>query len=84
MGIYKNLGLKKVVNAWGTVTKLGGSMMAPEVLDAMREAAGSFVSMEELHEAAGKRIAELLGVEAACVTCGAAAGLALTVIYLMV
>ena len=77
MGIYKNLGLKKVVNAWGTVTKLGGSLMAPEVLDAMREAAGSFVSMEELHEAAGKRIAELLGVEAAGVTCGAAAGLAI-------
>ena len=76
MGIYQELGIKKVVNAWGTVTKLGGSLMSPEVLEAMREAAGSFVSMEELHEKAGRRIAELLNVEAACVTCGAAAGLA--------
>ena len=76
MGIYQDLGIKKVVNAWGTVTKLGGSLMSPEVLEAMREAAGSFVSMEELHEKAGRRIAELLNVEAACVTCGAAAGLA--------
>ena len=76
MAIYKDLGLKKVVNAWGTVTKLGGSIMAPEVVEAMREAAESFINMEELHKAAGRRIAELLEVEAACVTCGAAAGLA--------
>ena len=76
MGIYEELQVKKVVNAWGTVTKLGGSLMPPEVLRAMREAADSFVNMDELHGAAGRRIAELLGVEAACVTCGAAAGLA--------
>ena len=77
MGIYQELGMKKVVNAWGTVTKLGGSLMEPEVLEAMRQAAGSFVNMEELHAAAGERIAQLLGVEAACITCGAAAGLAI-------
>ena len=77
MGIYEELGVPRVINAWGTVTKLGGSLMPEEVLDAMREAAGSFVSMEALHTAAGKRIAELLGVPAACVTCGAAAGLAI-------
>lgn len=75
--IYRELGVRRIVNAWGTVTKLGGSKMAPEVLDAMRSAAGSFVSMEELHTAAGRRISELLGVEACCVTCGAAAGLAI-------
>jgi len=79
MDIYQELGVRKIVDAWGTVTKLGGSRMAPEVLDAMRSAAGSFVSMEELHTAAGKRIAQMLGVEACCVTCGAAAGLAISV-----
>lgn len=39
--------------------------------------AGAFVDMSELHTAAGRRIADLLGVEACCVTCGAAAGLAI-------
>lgn len=77
MDIYEKLGVKKVIDGWGTVTKLGGSRMAPEVLEAMVSASKSFVSMEELHAAAGKHIAELLGVEAACVTCGAAAGLAI-------
>ena len=75
--IYSELGVEKIINAWGTVTKLGGSRMAPEVLDAMRSAAGAFVSMDELHAAAGRRIAELLQVEGCCVTCGAAAGLAI-------
>lgn len=77
MDIYEELGVRKIVDAWGTVTKLGGSRMEPEVLDAMRSAAGSFVSMEDLHAAAGRRIADLLQVEACCVTCGAAAGLAI-------
>lgn len=78
MDIYEELGVHKIVDAWGTVTKLGGSRMAPEVLDAMRSAAGSFVNMEELHSAAGRRVAQLLGVEACCITCGAAAGLAIS------
>lgn len=75
--IYNELGVRKVIDAWGTVTMLGGSKMAPEVLEAMASAAGSFVNMQELHTAAGKRIAELLQVEACCVTCGASAGLAI-------
>ena len=73
--IYESLGVRTVIDAWGTVTALGGSLMAPEVLQAMQSAAGAFVDMSELHTAAGRRIADLLGVEACCVTCGAAAGL---------
>ena len=79
MDIYRELGVRKVVNAWGTVTKLGGSLMDSEVLEAMRSAAGSFVDMDELHTVAGAKIAELLQVEACCVTCGAAAGLTIAV-----
>lgn len=75
--IYESLGVRTVIDAWGTVTALGGSLMAPEVLQAMQSAAGAFVDMNELHTAAGRRIADLLGVEACCVTCGAAAGLAI-------
>ena len=49
--------------------------MAPEVLEAMRDAAGAFVDLHDLQRRAGDRIATALGVEAACVTAGAAAGL---------
>lgn len=51
--------------------------MDPRVLDAMREAAASWVDMRELHEAAGRRIAALIGAEAAHVCSGAAAGITL-------
>ena len=69
MTIYEKLKIRPVINAWGTVTKLGGSLMDPEVLKAMNEAAECFVPMEELHEKAGEYVAELLGVEACCITC---------------
>jgi len=74
--IYSELGVRPLINASGPVTVLGGSLLPPEVLQAMAEAAGAFVDMNELHLAAGRRIAELIGVEAAHVTAGAAAGVA--------
>ena len=49
--IYESLGVRTVIDAWGTVTALGGSLMAPEVLQAMQSAAGAFVDMSELHTA---------------------------------
>ncbi len=76
MSIYTELGVRPVINAAGPVTVLGGSLMPAAVLQAMNEAAASFVSLNELHLAAGRRIAALLGVEAAHVTSGAAAGIA--------
>jgi D-glucosaminate-6-phosphate ammonia-lyase len=74
---YKELGLRPVVNAAGTYTFLGGSLMPPEVIEARNIAARQFVNLIELHEAAGKRIASLIGCEAALVTSGAAAALTL-------
>ena len=70
--IYTRLGVRPVINALGTVTHLGGSIMHPEVVQAMKEASQHFVSMSQLHEKVGQRIAELIGVEAATVTTGAA------------
>ena len=70
--IYTKLGVRPMINAKGTVTSLGGSIMAPEVIQAMIEASQYFVSMSDLHEKVGQRIAELIGVEAATVTTGAA------------
>jgi len=51
--------------------------MPPQVLDAMADAARSFVELDELQRLAGERLAELTRNEAACVSSGAAAGLVL-------
>ena len=77
MSIYRDLGVRTVVNAAGTLTRLGGSRMAPAVLEAMAEASRSYVRIEDLQEAAGRVIAEATGAEAGYVTSGAAAGLLL-------
>lgn len=77
MGVYERLGVRPVVNARGMNTMAGGSLMPRPVLDAMAEAATEFVDMAELNDRAGRRIAELVGVEAAHVTGGAASGLLL-------
>src|SRR6476660_7225488 len=77
MTIYDDLGVRRVINAATTLTVVGGSLMPAEVLDAMREAAGAYVDMHELQAAAGARIASLTRNEAAYVTSGCAAGMAL-------
>jgi L-seryl-tRNA(Ser) seleniumtransferase len=77
MDIYTRLGVKRRINAAGTLTRLGGSLMAPEVLEAMREAAGASVDIAELQAAASVHIAAATGAEAGIVTSGAAAALTL-------
>ena len=54
MGVYENLGVRTIINASGTLTRVGGSRMAPEVLAAMAEAAASFVHIDELQARAGE------------------------------
>jgi D-glucosaminate-6-phosphate ammonia-lyase len=78
MDIYDDLGVQKYINGLATVTSLGGSLMPPEVLAAMAEAAQHFVDIDELQAKAGARIASWTRNEAAYVSCGAAAGLVLT------
>lgn len=77
MGVYERLGVTPMINAWGTITKVGGSRMHPRVLEAMTEASRSFVDIHLLQEKAGQEIARMLGVEAAMVTAGATAGLSI-------
>jgi L-seryl-tRNA(Ser) seleniumtransferase len=77
MNIYETLGIRPVINAQATLTRLGGSLMPPEVLDAMMDAARFFVDLDELQLRVGERIAELTHNEAAYVSSGAAAGLVL-------
>lgn len=77
MNIYERFGVKPLINAAGTKTRLGGARMAPEVLQAMEEAAEWSVDMAHLQAAASRVIAGLTGAEAGYVTSGAAAGLTL-------
>ncbi len=71
--VYKKLGVKPVINAQSWVTSLGGSLMRPEVLRAMDEAATAFVDMKELNRAAGEIVARACGSDMGLVTAGCAA-----------
>jgi D-glucosaminate-6-phosphate ammonia-lyase len=82
--IYTRLGVKTVINGQGTYTALGGSLMPPEVVQAMAEASGSFVSITELQEKVGAHIAKLIGVPAAMVTAGAASAITIATAACMV
>ena len=75
--IYEELGVKTLINATGTLTRLSGSLMPPEVVRAMAGASKHFVAMEELQARASEIIAGITGAEAGYVTSGAAAGLTL-------
>jgi D-glucosaminate-6-phosphate ammonia-lyase len=77
MSIYTDLGVRPIINALSTYTRLGGSVMPPEVTAAMVAASKSHVDILELQRRVGEEIAQLTHNEAAYVSCGAAAGLAL-------
>lgn len=79
MGIYETLGLRPVINASATLTKLGGSILAPPALAAMADAAGSYVDLSELQRVVSERIAALTHNEACYVSSGAAAGIMLSI-----
>jgi L-seryl-tRNA(Ser) seleniumtransferase len=76
--VYADLGMRRVINAAATLTRLGGSIMPPPVLEAMMQASRSFVELPELQRRCGERLARITKNEAAYVCCGAAAGLTLT------
>ncbi len=74
---FKELGVRPLINAAETYTLLTASLMLPEVMAAMNYASKMFVPLNDLHDAVGKRIAQLVGVEGAMVSSGAAAALTL-------
>jgi uncharacterized pyridoxal phosphate-dependent enzyme len=74
--VYSRLGVKTVINCRGTWTYLSGSLQFPEVHEAQVEASRHFVNMVELHQAVGRRLAELTGAESGLITSGAAGAMA--------
>jgi D-glucosaminate-6-phosphate ammonia-lyase len=77
--VYDQLGVRPIINARGTYSSLGGSILSPPVWAAMSEANRQFVSMADLLKASGTAIANMLGAEAARVTLGASGGITLGV-----
>jgi len=74
-GVYTRLGVRPLINGMGTVTVVGGSLMPPEVREAMERASRFFVDVPDLQKKAGARIAEVIGVPAAMITAGAASAI---------
>jgi L-seryl-tRNA(Ser) seleniumtransferase len=74
---FKELGVRPFLNAAGTYTMLTASLMPPEAVAAIEYSSKLYVNLTELHDAVGKRIAQLIGCEAAMVSAGAASALTL-------
>src|SRR5258708_22215204 len=74
---FKELGVRGFSNAAEPFTALTGSLMTREVKEAWDYGVAKYVRLDELHDAIGRRIASLIGCEAAMVTSGAASALSL-------
>lgn len=74
---FKDMNIRRFINAGEPYTALSGAPMLPEVVQAMQYAAGQSVRLSEVHDAVAERIASLIGCEAAMVTAGAASALGL-------
>jgi D-glucosaminate-6-phosphate ammonia-lyase len=75
--IYDELGVPTVINAAGTKTRIGGSLIRSEAVEAMVSASESFVRISDLQVRASELISEVTGAEAGYVASGAAACLTL-------
>ncbi len=76
---YARFKVPTVINAAGKLTALGGTAQARKVAEAQAMAAQSHVDLETLRRRAGEIIADITGAQAASITTGAAAGVAISV-----
>lgn len=77
--IYEKMGLRRIINASGHMTKLGVSTISDEVGASMVEAAQNFVVIDELIDRVGELISRYTGAEDSCVTSCASAGIMMAV-----
>ena len=73
------LGLRPLINASGTMTALGASIVGPEASAAMTRILPEFVDMAELHRHAGAAIARLTGAAAGTVTACTSSGITVAI-----
>lgn len=77
--VYEEYHLRRVINASGTLTAYGQSVILPAARELMAEVGGRFFEMNELHGRASAVIARVSGAEAGFVTSCAAAGITIAV-----
>lgn len=77
--IRTSIGLRPVINVFGTMTSLGASIVVPEAIAAMSSILPQFVEINDLQRKASGVIARLTGGEAGFVTASCAAGISLAV-----
>lgn len=82
--IHKQLGLRKVINACGSYTPFGVSRSSDGVADAVAQSLKDYFVMSELADAAGKRIAEIYGVENVAFSHCAAGAITMAIAAIMV
>src|SRR3712207_6087124 len=73
--LFKELGVRTFINAAGTYTRMTGSLMHDEVLDAINSSAKDFCLIDELQDKVGEKIASMVHSEAAVFTSGAFSGM---------
>ncbi len=79
MDLFEKYRLRRVINACGKMTHLGGAIVLPEIAEAAAESLKHFFVLDELQAAAGRIIAKSTGAESGCVTACTAAGITLGV-----
>ena len=72
---YESIGVRPLINCRGTFTIISGSVILPKVREAIVLASQRYVNIDELMEAVGARIAELMDCEWGLITDGCAAAL---------
>lgn len=74
--VYSKYGVKKVINASGKMTILGGSRVCDGVSEACREGASNFFVVQDLLKQTGAYLAKLMGVEDSYIVSSASSGIA--------
>lgn len=74
--IYDKYKLKKVINASGKMTILGGSRLSDEIVSSIANGAKNFYEIKDLLDKTGEYIAKILNVESAYIVSSASSGIA--------
>ena len=79
MDVYKEIGLRRVINASGRMTALGVSTLSDDVVEWAKSGGQNYVIIDELIDRAGEVISKYTGAEDSCVTSSASAGIVLSI-----
>lgn len=74
--IYEKYKVKRVINASGKMTILGGSRVNKDILEAMNDGASNFYEIKDLLDKTGEYISNLLKVQSSYIVSSASSGIA--------